>query len=57
MTQRTDQPLIVMAMGDAGSFTRLESFTHGSQLTFAQTGIASAPGQLSVDEVLRYYTV
>lgn len=55
--QTSNKPFIVMAMGDAGSFTRLAAFDHGSQLTFAQTGVASAPGQLSITEVLDYYTV
>lgn len=53
--QKSDQPFIVMAMGDAGSFTRLSAFDHGSQLTFAQTGISSAPGQLLVEDVQSYF--
>lgn len=52
---KSDQPFIVMAMGDAGSFTRLAAFEHGSQLTFAQTGISSAPGQLLIEDVQAYF--
>ncbi|MCW0953843.1 type I 3-dehydroquinate dehydratase [Weissella ceti] len=53
--QQCEMPLITMAMGDAGSRTRLEGFRHGSQLTFAQAGQASAPGQLSVDDIAKFF--
>lgn len=51
----TDKPLITMGMGVAGSFTRLEGFMYGSQLTFAQLGQASAPGQVALPDVVRYF--
>lgn len=51
----TDKPLITMGMGAAGSFTRLEGFMYGSQLTFAQLGQASAPGQVALPDVVRYF--
>lgn len=55
LSSTTETPLITMAMGDAGSQTRLEGFRNGSQLTFAQAGQASAPGQLSVDDVAQFF--
>lgn len=55
LSQITDRPLIGMAMGDEGSFTRLEGFKYGSQLTFVQIGQASAPGQLNLEQVQDYF--
>lgn len=46
-----DCPIITMSMGKRGVISRLCGETFGSALTFATVGKASAPGQLSVDEV------
>lgn len=43
-----DVPLITVAMGDLGVFTRLVGFAWGSDLTFAMISEASAPGQVSL---------
>lgn len=46
-----DCPIITMSMGKMGVISRLCGETFGSALTFATVGNASAPGQISVDEV------
>ena len=46
-----DCPIITMSMGKMGVISRLCGETFGSALTFATVGKASAPGQISVDEV------
>ena len=46
-----DRPLITMALGALGSFTRLAGPFFGSALTFAVGEYSSAPGQLRIDIV------
>ena len=46
-----DCPIITMSMGKMGVISRLCGEAFGSALTFATVGKASAPGQISVDEV------
>ncbi len=46
-----DGPIITMSMGKTGVISRICGETFGSSLTFATVGRASAPGQISVDEV------
>ena len=46
-----DCPIITMSMGKKGVISKLCGETFGSALTFATVGKASAPGQISVDEV------
>ena len=46
-----DCPIITMSMGKKGVISRLCGEIFGSALTFATVGKASAPGQISVDEV------
>jgi len=48
MRQRSDRPLITMAMGGLGAVTRMSGEVFGSNLTFGTLGEASAPGQLEV---------
>ncbi len=48
MRQRSDRPLITMAMGGLGAVTRMSGEIFGSNLTFGTLGEASAPGQLEV---------
>ncbi|MBA3826096.1 MAG: type I 3-dehydroquinate dehydratase, partial [Ktedonobacterales bacterium] len=48
-------PLITMAMGAAGSITRLAGPLFGSALTFAMVGPSSAPGQLPLTLVRDYW--
>ncbi|WP_313571039.1 type I 3-dehydroquinate dehydratase [Pantoea piersonii] len=55
MRQRSDKPLLTMAMGGLGAVTRVSGEVFGSNLTFGTLGEASAPGQLDVqalDQVL-----
>lgn len=48
MRQRSDRPLLTMAMGGQGTVTRLSGEIYGSNLTFGSMGSASAPGQIDV---------
>ena len=48
MRQRSDKPLLTMAMGGLGAVTRLSGEVFGSNLTFGTLDEASAPGQLEV---------
>ncbi len=48
-------PLITMSMGSLGMITRMAGGLFGSALTFAAAGAASAPGQLPVRELRRYF--
>lgn len=56
-SQLTDKPFITMAMGDAGQITRIQGIRYGSQLTFAQIGQASAPGQLTLEIIRDHFPV
>lgn len=44
--QRSERPLLTMAMGGLGTISRLAGEAFGSNLTFGALGQASAPGQL-----------
>lgn len=46
-----DNPLITMAMGDIGKVTRIAGQVFGSSLSFGTVGKASAPGQLSIEDL------
>ena len=48
----TFRPLIAIAMGKAGAVSRIAGESFGSCVTFAQMAEASAPGQISVHELL-----
>lgn len=51
---RTDHvkiPLITLAMGDMGRVTRIAGGLFGSDITFSTGVIASAPGQIPIDEL------
>ena len=50
-TEGGDKPVITMSMGRMGLLSRLAGEVYGSAVTFATAGKASAPGQISVDEV------
>lgn len=45
------QPLITMSMGGTGLVSRLSGEVFGSALTFGSAGVASAPGQIGVQEL------
>ena len=46
-----EQPLITISMGELGALSRLGGHVMGSTATFATVGQASAPGQLSLEQV------
>jgi 3-dehydroquinate dehydratase / shikimate dehydrogenase len=54
-----NKPVIVAGMGDAGQITRILGPSRGSFLTYATpgTGIAAAPGQLTIREMLDVYRI
>ncbi|MBQ9608357.1 MAG: type I 3-dehydroquinate dehydratase [Lachnospiraceae bacterium] len=49
--QYADVPVVGISMGELGRRTRVEGFKYGSYMTFATVGKASAPGQVSVDDI------
>lgn len=46
-----NRPIVTMSMGKLGTISRVSGAVFGSALTFAAAEQASAPGQLSVDEM------
>ena len=46
-----EQPLITMSMGGTGLVSRLAGEVFGSALTFGSAGVASAPGQIGVEDL------
>ena len=55
LSQRWPKPVIVVGMGEVGQITRVIGPSRGSFLTYAALMDASAPGQLSVSEMLNVY--
>jgi 3-dehydroquinate dehydratase-1 len=53
--EEVDTEVAAMAMGNPGSYTRIVSPIHGSKITYASLGEKTAPGQLSVEEVVEAY--
>jgi len=45
--------LIGISMGEFGKASRVEAFNHGSLLTYAPLTKSNAPGQLTVDEIVK----
>lgn len=54
-----DRPLVPIAMGEAGKWTRILGAAYGSAITYSafDSGEATAPGQITVDEMLSVYHV
>ena len=48
-------PVVVVGMGEMGQLTRIVGPLRGSALTYTRSGRASAPGQLSLEEVGKTY--
>lgn len=46
---------IFIAMGPLGSVSRIKGFSYGSCITYGYLGKASAPGQLSVKELVKHW--
>jgi 3-dehydroquinate dehydratase / shikimate dehydrogenase len=55
LSRRWPKPVIVAGMGEIGQITRVVGPSRGSFLTYAASTNASAPGQLSVVEMLDVY--
>ena len=52
-SKKMEQPLVTMAMGDAGRVSRVSGRLTGSAMTFGCLDEASAPGQIPVSELRR----
>ncbi|MGH9946847.1 MAG: shikimate dehydrogenase [Pyrinomonadaceae bacterium] len=62
LINRADQdgkPMIPIAMGEAGKWTRILGLAHGAFLTYAslESGSETAPGQISADEMIDIFRV
>lgn len=55
--QKLTIPLISMSMGELGKISRITGPQFGSTLSFATVGQASAPGQLSVEDVRKSFKI
>ena len=51
------QPLIAISMGALGAVSRISGEIFGSAMTFGTAGQASAPGQISVEELQEVHRV
>jgi 3-dehydroquinate dehydratase/shikimate dehydrogenase len=59
LLKKTDKPLIPIAMGEAGKWTRILGLAHGAPMTYAalETGKEVAPGQISAEDLRDVYRV
>jgi 3-dehydroquinate dehydratase/shikimate dehydrogenase len=55
MSKPWPKPLIVSGMGDMGQITRVAGPSRGSVLSYVSSGKESAPGQMSLTEMLNAY--
>lgn len=53
----TPRPVVTMSMGKLGTLSRISGGTFGSAITFASVGEPSAPGQISLYEMRRLFTL
>lgn len=51
MSHECELPLITMSMGSKGLISRLSGEVFGSAVTFGTIGLASAPGQIEIEEL------
>ncbi|WP_083512050.1 type I 3-dehydroquinate dehydratase [Amphibacillus sediminis] len=51
ISQKSQIPIVTMAMGGLGLLSRLSGEVFGSSITFASAGQASAPGQINCDAI------
>lgn len=51
------QPAVIIGMGEAGKITRILGPAYGSQWTYGSIGEATAPGQISVKDLIDLYGV
>jgi 3-dehydroquinate dehydratase / shikimate dehydrogenase len=55
--ENISQPLIAIAMGEAGKITRILGPAYGSQWTYGSIGTETAPGQIPVRDLEEIYRV
>ena len=51
VSEQLQKPVITMSMGALGAVSRVAGGAFGSALTFASTGVASAPGQMQLEDL------
>ena len=51
------QPAVIIAMGEAGKITRILGPAYGSQWTYGSVADGTAPGQISVNDLIDLYRV
>lgn len=57
MSKKLNKPLITMSMGNLGIISRISGEMFGSAVTFACNELASAPGQINIDDMNRILEV
>jgi len=57
--EKDNKPLIPIAMGEAGKWTRILGLAHGAFMTYAslETGSETAPGQISAEDMVNTFRV
>jgi len=55
LARKWDKPIIATGMGDLGQITRIAGPSRGSFLSYAFSGNESAPGQISLKDMLNVY--
>jgi len=55
LSRTWDKPIIATGMGDLGQITRIAGPSRGSFFSYAFSGSESAPGQISLQEMLNVY--
>jgi 3-dehydroquinate dehydratase/shikimate dehydrogenase len=55
LNRRWGKPIVVIGMGAMGQITRIVGPSRGSALTYTASGRESAPGQVSLEELLHTY--
>ncbi len=55
--EKLAQPTVAIAMGEAGKITRILGPAYGSQWTYGSLAVETAPGQISVNDLVNLYRV
>jgi 3-dehydroquinate dehydratase/shikimate dehydrogenase len=57
--EKDNKPLIPIAMGEAGKWTRILGLAHGAFMTYAstETGSETAPGQIAAEDMVNTFRV
>jgi 3-dehydroquinate dehydratase / shikimate dehydrogenase len=55
--EEVSQPAVIISMGEAGKITRVLGPAYGSEWTYGSIGKQTAPGQISVQDLVNLYRV